>query len=71
MSRSRRETIPCLLGKRDNERIALDLKAQKTAAELSIDTIRALAKQEGFPLSPPETRPATQPVKPVDKPKDL
>jgi transketolase len=43
MSRSRRETTPCLLGKRNNERIALDLKAQKTVAELSIDTIRALA----------------------------
>src|ERR671916_655804 len=43
MSRSRRETTPCLLGKRNNERIALDLKAQKTVAELSIDAIRALA----------------------------
>jgi len=43
MSRSRRETTPCLLGKRNNERITLDLKAQKTVAELSIDTIRALA----------------------------
>src|SRR5918997_1216139 len=43
MSRSRRETTPCLLGKRNNERIALDLKAQKTVATLSIDTIRALA----------------------------
>src|ERR671916_205043 len=43
MSRSRRETTPCLLGKRNNERIALYLKAQKTVAELSIDAIRALA----------------------------
>src|SRR5918997_1532668 len=43
MSRSRRETTPCLLGKRNNERIALDLKAQKTVAELSIDAIRALS----------------------------
>src|ERR671915_167513 len=43
MGRSKRETTPCLLGKRNNERIALDLKAQKTVAELSIDTIRALA----------------------------
>jgi transketolase len=43
MGRSKRETTPCLLGKRNNERIALDLKAQKTVAELSIDAIRALA----------------------------